>query len=223
MGESDSYADATARPDRRHRHPPTDAELATSSWHSNSAVPPRRKPRGHARPRGAMRFNDRRRGSCGRQRRRCRLLGTADALPHSAITPSPISLSIAGPGTGPRPVHARLAQPLAHSRESSARHRAARLHQCREAVPADWRKRERAAPSGTRVPVRSRLTASRRCRSRPLYGRSSHQLRMFTARATTRPRMISEINACTPMVILAQCRSGMTSVGLKAVAFVRPR
>ncbi len=53
--------------------------------------------------------------------------------------------------------------------------------------------------------------------------RSGHQVRMFTARATTSPRMTSEINACTPMVSLAQCRSGMTSVGLNAVAFVRPR
>ena len=37
------------------------------------------------------------------------------------------------------------------------------------------------------------------------------------------PRMISDIKACTPIVSLAQCRSGMTSVGLNAVAFVRPR
>ena len=42
------------------------------------------------------------------------------------------------------------------------------VHQCRERVPADWPQPER-APSGTRgaVPVRSRLTASRRCRNRP--------------------------------------------------------
>lgn len=57
-----------------------------------------------------------------------------------------------------------------------------------------------------------------------LAGLRTHlQARMFTARATTSPRMISEIKACTPIVSLAQCRIGMTSVGLNAVAFVRPR
>jgi hypothetical protein len=49
------------------------------------------------------------------------------------------------------------------------------------------------------------------------------QVRMFTARAMTSPRIINEIRACAPIVNLAQCRSGMTSVGLNAVALVRPR
>jgi hypothetical protein len=37
------------------------------------------------------------------------------------------------------------------------------------------------------------------------------------------PRTTNEIRACMPMVSLAQSRSGMTSVGLKAVEFVRLR
>ena len=46
---------------------------------------------------------------------------------------------------------------------------------------------------------------------------------MFTARAMISPRTTNEIKACAPMVSLAQWRSGMTSVGLNAVEFVRLR
>ena len=46
---------------------------------------------------------------------------------------------------------------------------------------------------------------------------------MFTARAMISPMTTREIKACTPMVSLAQWRSGMTSVGLSAVEFVRLR
>ena len=46
---------------------------------------------------------------------------------------------------------------------------------------------------------------------------------MFTARATTSPRMASEMSDCTVIAIFAQGASGMTSVGLKAVALVKPR
>ena len=45
----------------------------------------------------------------------------------------------------------------------------------------------------------------------------------FTARAITRPRSAREISDCTVMAILAQGASGIASVGLKAVAFVKPR
>ena len=45
----------------------------------------------------------------------------------------------------------------------------------------------------------------------------------FTARATTRPRIASEIVACTAMAILTQGTSGIASVGLNAVAFVKLR
>jgi hypothetical protein len=43
---------------------------------------------------------------------------------------------------------------------------------------------------------------------------------MFTARVMISPRTTNEIRACTPMVSLAQCRSGITSVGLMGVVFV---
>ena len=46
---------------------------------------------------------------------------------------------------------------------------------------------------------------------------------MFTARATTSARIASEMNDCTVMAIFARGSSGMTSVGLKAVALVNPR
>jgi hypothetical protein len=51
----------------------------------------------------------------------------------------------------------------------------------------------------------------------------SGYVRMFTARAITSPRTASEPNACTVIASLAHRASGMTSVGLNAVAFVKPR
>ena len=60
--------------------------------------------------------------------------------------------------------------------------------------------------------------------------RSSHvravgdgQVKTFTARAMTSPRMPSETSDCTAIAIFAHGASGMTSVGLKAVALVKPR
>src|SRR5579871_907170 len=47
--------------------------------------------------------------------------------------------------------------------------------------------------------------------------------KMLTARAITSPRMNREVIACTVMAALAQRASGITSVGLKAVALVKPR
>lgn len=48
-------------------------------------------------------------------------------------------------------------------------------------------------------------------------------LRMLTARAMTKARVASEIRDCPSMVNLAHRDSGMTSVGLKAVALVNER
>lgn len=48
-------------------------------------------------------------------------------------------------------------------------------------------------------------------------------LRMLTARAMTRARVTSETRDCPSMVSLAHRDSGMTSVGLKAVALVKER
>jgi hypothetical protein len=47
--------------------------------------------------------------------------------------------------------------------------------------------------------------------------------KMFTARAITSPRRTKEAVAWTAIANLAQCLSGMTSVGLNAVALVNPR
>ena len=52
---------------------------------------------------------------------------------------------------------------------------------------------------------------------------ASSQASTLTARATTSPRMTNETRDCTPMTILAQGASGMTSVGLKAIELVSPR
>src|SRR5262249_43853859 len=47
--------------------------------------------------------------------------------------------------------------------------------------------------------------------------------RMLTARAITSPKMTREVAACMVMAALAQRASGITSVGLNAVALVKPR
>ena len=54
-------------------------------------------------------------------------------------------------------------------------------------------------------------------------GPGSAYLRMLTARATTSTTVTIETEACTVMAILAQRDSGMTSVGLNAVALVNDR
>lgn len=48
-------------------------------------------------------------------------------------------------------------------------------------------------------------------------------MRMLTARAMTRARVASETRDCPSMVSFAHRESGMTSVGLKAVALVNER
>ena len=45
----------------------------------------------------------------------------------------------------------------------------------------------------------------------------------FTARATMSPKSASATVDCTSIMYLARCVSGITSVGLNAVAFVKPR
>jgi hypothetical protein len=52
---------------------------------------------------------------------------------------------------------------------------------------------------------------------------ASRYRRMLTARAITSPRMASEPAACIVIAALAQRASGITSVGLNAVALVKPR
>ncbi len=47
--------------------------------------------------------------------------------------------------------------------------------------------------------------------------------RVLTALAITSPRMTRDPTACTVMASLAQRASGITSVGLNAVALVKPR
>jgi len=47
--------------------------------------------------------------------------------------------------------------------------------------------------------------------------------KILTARAITSPRIMMEPTACTVMANLAQRASGITSVGLNAVASVKPR
>jgi hypothetical protein len=53
--------------------------------------------------------------------------------------------------------------------------------------------------------------------------RTTGYLRMLTARATTRTTVTSDTADCSSMVIFAQRDSGITSVGLKAVALVNDR
>ena len=47
--------------------------------------------------------------------------------------------------------------------------------------------------------------------------------KILAARAITSPRIMREQTACTVMASLAQRASGITSVGLNAVASVKPR
>ena len=49
------------------------------------------------------------------------------------------------------------------------------------------------------------------------------QLRMLTARATTNPRISSDVSDCKAISSFAQWTNGITSVGLNAVEFVNPR
>jgi hypothetical protein len=57
----------------------------------------------------------------------------------------------------------------------------------------------------------------------PETARASAYFRIFIARAITSPKMTSEAVACTAIASLAQRQSGITSVGLNAVALVKPR
>jgi hypothetical protein len=53
--------------------------------------------------------------------------------------------------------------------------------------------------------------------------RSMRYFKMLTARAMTRPTTARQAVACTAMASLAHRASGMTSVGLKAMALVKAR
>ena len=52
---------------------------------------------------------------------------------------------------------------------------------------------------------------------------SPRYFRMFTARAITRPSSVSDTPDCSVMISFGQVVSGRASVGLKAVALVKPR
>ena len=78
-------------------------------------------------------------------------------------------------------------------------------------------------PSTTRA---TRVTIpffARRCVLLRMGGVQSPYFKMLTARATTSPRRARDAMAWTAITSLAQCLSGMTSVGLNAVALVKPR
>jgi hypothetical protein len=63
-------------------------------------------------------------------------------------------------------------------------------------------------------------------RDRPARDREEHRpgyVKAFTARATISPKSASATVDCTSIVYFARYVSGITSVGLKAVAFVKPR
>jgi hypothetical protein len=53
--------------------------------------------------------------------------------------------------------------------------------------------------------------------------RAQRYLKALTARATTSPKTASATVACTSITYFARRLSGITSVGLNAVAFVKPR
>ena len=63
----------------------------------------------------------------------------------------------------------------------------------------------------------------RRAPALTLFRSSLRYLKTLTARAITNPKMTSEANAWIAIASLAQRASGITSVGLKAVEFVKPR
>lgn len=60
-------------------------------------------------------------------------------------------------------------------------------------------------------------------RGAPVPAETGGYFKMLTARAITSPRIIRETTACTVITNLAQRVSGITSVGLNAVASVKPR
>ena len=57
----------------------------------------------------------------------------------------------------------------------------------------------------------------------PAASRLARYLKILAARAITSPRIMREQTACTVIANLPQRASGITSVGLNAVALVKPR
>jgi hypothetical protein len=60
-------------------------------------------------------------------------------------------------------------------------------------------------------------------RGAPVPAETRGYAKILTARAITSPRIMMEPTACTVIANLAQRASGITSVGLNAVASVKPR
>jgi hypothetical protein len=104
-------------------------------------------------------------------------------------------------------------------------------------VPLNRSVRVRASPTRDehdRVPVadagRYPVASGKAChchraadRGEPATAETGNYFKMLTARAITRPSITREPTACTVMASLAQRASGITSVGLNAVASVKPR
>ena len=124
---------------------------------------------------------------------------------------------------GPRPTaeprDLQRDRPAADRRHRGDRHGSRRDRRRRRHV-VDRRRDDLRA----RVPThRDRGREPRRANHTDRLRRSPRYVNTFTARATTRPRIASETKACTAIAILAHGTSGMTSVGLNAVALVKPR
>ena len=102
---------------------------------------------------------------------------------------------------------------LVHCPDSTARHRAGHHPSGVNTLPGD----ARVARCARLVTVVEQLI--RRASSSGTGG----YFKMLTARAITRPRIMREPTACTVMASLAHRASGITSVGLNAVASVKPR
>ena len=72
-------------------------------------------------------------------------------------------------------------------------------------------------------PLRRRAQGSPGGRIAVAHARRSDHFKIFTARAMTSPRISNELVAWMAIANLAHSASGITSVGLKAVEFVKPR
>lgn len=84
-------------------------------------------------------------------------------------------------------------------------------------------KRPRGRRSDTRRLCWSRGGGHGRAGLRPIGACSCAYENALTARATIRPKSASAMVDCTTIRYLARCVSGITSVGLNAVALVNPR
>jgi hypothetical protein len=82
-----------------------------------------------------------------------------------------------------------------------------------------------AAPvaAGRRQGIRPELADPRHPGTSERSAKMADYLKILTAREITSPKIMSEETACTVIANLAQRASGIMSVGLNAVASVKPR